>query len=66
MLDAVSAWKLGSLAFKLLAGASKMLDHELLATILEFGANSAEAGEVLHDPQRDVVRAACWATSGPY
>ena len=58
MLDAVCAWKLSSLAFKLLAGASKALDHDLLATFLEIGAKSAEAGEALHDRQRDVVRAA--------
>ena len=34
MLDAACAWKLGSLAFKLLAGASKALDHEAVATFL--------------------------------
>ena len=34
MVDAASAWKLGSLAFKLLAGASKVRDHESLATFL--------------------------------
>jgi hypothetical protein len=58
VLDAVCAWKLGSLAFKLLAGASKALDYESVATFLEIGANSMEAGEALHDRQRDVVRAA--------
>jgi hypothetical protein len=34
VLDAACAWKLGSLAFKLLAGASKERDHESLATFL--------------------------------
>ena len=58
MLDAACAWKLGSLAFKLLAGASKALDHESVATFLEIGANSVEAGQALHDRQRDIVRAA--------
>ncbi len=58
MLDAACAWKLGSLAFKLLAGASKALDHEAVATFLEIGATSAEAGEAVHDRQRDIVRAA--------
>ena len=58
MLDAACAWKLGSLAFKLLAGASKALDHEAVATFLEFGANSVEAGEAVHDRQRDIVRTA--------
>jgi hypothetical protein len=57
VLDAVCAWKLGSLAFKLLAGASKALDHESIATVLEIGANSAKAGEALHDRQCDVVLA---------
>jgi hypothetical protein len=58
VLDAACAWKLGSLAFKLLAGASKALDHESVATFLEIGANSVEAGQALHDRQRDIVRAA--------
>ena len=58
MLDAACAWKLGSLAFKLLATASKALDHEKVATFLEIGATSVEAGEALHDRQRDIVRAA--------
>ena len=58
MLDAACAWKLGSLAFKLLAGASKALDHEAVATFLEIGATSVEAGEALHDRQRDIVRTA--------
>ena len=56
MLDAAIAWKLGSLAFTWLAGASKALDHESVATFLEIGATSVEAGEALHDRQRDVVR----------
>ena len=34
MVDAASAWKLGSLAFKLLARASRVRDHEPLATFL--------------------------------
>ena len=34
MVDAASAWKLGSLAFKLLARASKVRDDESLATFL--------------------------------
>ena len=34
MVDAASAWKLGSLAFKLLARASGVRDHEPLATFL--------------------------------
>ena len=34
MVDAVSAWKLGSLAFKLLARASRVRAHESLATFL--------------------------------
>ena len=58
MLDAACAWKLGSLAFKLLAGASKALDHEAVATFLEIGATSVEAGEAVHDRQRDIVRTA--------
>ena len=58
MLDAACAWKLGSLAFKLLAGASKALDHEAVAAFLEIGATSVEAGEAVHDRQRDIVRAA--------
>jgi hypothetical protein len=58
LLDAACAWKLGSLAFKLLAGASKALDHEEVATFLEIGATSVEAGEAVHDRQRDIVRAA--------
>jgi len=58
VLDAAFAWKLGSLAFRLLAGASKALDHEAVATFLEIGATSVEAGEAVHDRQRDIVRAA--------
>ena len=58
MLDAACAWKLGSLAFKLLAGASKALDHETVATFLDIVATSIEAGEAVHDRQRDIVRAA--------
>jgi hypothetical protein len=58
LLDAACAWRLGSLAFKLLARGSKLLDHELIATSLEIGANSVEAGEALHDRQRDLIRAA--------
>jgi hypothetical protein len=58
VLDAACAWKLGSLAFKLLAGASKAFDHEAVATFLEIGATSVEAGGVVHDRQRDVVRSA--------
>jgi tetratricopeptide (TPR) repeat protein len=58
VLDAALAWKLGSLAVKLLAGASKALDHEKVATFLEIGATSLETGDALHDRQRDVVRAA--------
>ncbi len=58
MLDAAVAWKLGSLAFTWLAGASKALDHESVATFLEIGATSVEAGEALHDRPRDVARAA--------
>jgi Tetratricopeptide repeat len=58
VLDAACAWKLGSLAFKLLALASKAVDHEAVATFLEIGATSVEAGEAVHDRQRDVVRSA--------
>jgi hypothetical protein len=54
VLDAVCAWKLGSLAFKLLAGAFKVLDHESIATFLEIGANSVEAGEAMRDTRADV------------
>jgi hypothetical protein len=57
VLDAACAWKLGSLAVKLVAAASKLLDHEKLATFLEIGADSVEAREALHDRQWDVVRA---------
>ncbi len=58
VLDAACAWKLGSLAFKLLAGASKAFDHEAVANFLEIGATSVEAGNVLRERQRDVVRTA--------
>jgi hypothetical protein len=58
VLDAACAWKLGSLAFKLLAAASKALDHEAVAAFLEIGATSVEAGEAVHDRQRDIVRTA--------
>jgi hypothetical protein len=64
VLDAALGWKLGSLAFKLLAGASKALDHEKVATFLEIGATSVEAGEAVHDRQRDVVRAAAARLQG--
>ncbi len=64
MLDAACAWKLGSLAFKLLAGASKALDHEKVATFLEIGATSVEAGEAVHDRQRDIVRTAAARLQG--
>ena len=66
MLDAACAWKLGSLAFKLLAGASKALDHEAVATFLEIGATSVEAGEaVARSPAR--YRAYCGRpASGAY
>jgi hypothetical protein len=46
------------LAFKLLAGAPKALDHEAVANFLEVGGSSVEAGGALHDRQRDVVRSA--------
>ena len=58
MVDAVFAWKLSVLAFKLFAAASKAFDHKSVATFFEMDANAAEAGEALHDLQRDVVRAA--------
>jgi hypothetical protein len=57
-VDAVFAWKLSVLAFKLFAAASKAFDHKSVATFFEMDANAAEAGEALHDLQRDVVRAA--------
>jgi hypothetical protein len=34
VVDAASAWKLGSLAFRLLARTSRVRDHESLATFL--------------------------------
>jgi len=35
----------------------RRLDHEKVAALLEIGATSVEAGEALHDRQRDVVLA---------
>ncbi len=53
-----------ALAFKLLAGASKALDHEAVANFLEIGATSIEAGNTLRERQRDIVRAAAIRLQG--
>ncbi|HEY1363700.1 MAG TPA: tetratricopeptide repeat protein, partial [Xanthobacteraceae bacterium] len=58
MLEAACAWKLGSLALKLLAGASKVLDHKSVADFLELGATSAEAANTVRERRCDVVQAA--------